>query len=171
MKKILLISASLIFGIAQAQSDNVKQEINNELRFNALYTIFSFPEVSYERTLSDESSFGISAAVALDADINFTYLISPFFRIYLQDKKRAAGFFIEANAGLFSQSTEYYSLGGGYIETNNEFGYGLGLALGKKFLTKNNFVVEILAGLGRNFNNSDYYQLYPRVGLSMGKRF
>ena len=51
-------------------------------------------------------------------------------------------------------------------------GLGLGLAIGGKFLTKNGFIGEIYIGGGRNFINTDKIDGgYPRIGVSIGKRY
>ena len=48
--------------------------------------------------------------------------------------------------------------------------FGLGAAAGAKFLTKNGFVGEIYVGAGRLFGSSDI-EVYPRAGITIGKRF
>ena len=59
--------------------------------------------------------------------------------------------------------------GGIDFQTEDDvFGAGLGLALGWKYLTPNNWVGEIFVGGGRDFVNDSSY---PRVGISLGKRF
>jgi hypothetical protein len=52
----------------------------------------------------------------------------------------------------------------------NKFGFGLGIAVGSKFVTTSGFVFDVYAGLGRNLLESDG-QAYPRLGLTIGKRF
>ena len=49
---------------------------------------------------------------------------------------------------------------------------GMGLALGWKYLSRNNWTGEIFSGVGRNFNY-DYIEskIYICIGISIGKRF
>lgn len=57
-------------------------------------------------------------------------------------------------------------------EIRSESALGLGFAVGAKFLTKEGWVGEIIAGGGRNFINTDEIpKAYPRFGLMLGKRF
>jgi hypothetical protein len=51
---------------------------------------------------------------------------------------------------------------------DNVTGAGVGLALGWKYLSGNNWVGEIYAGGGRDFVNGGGY---PRLGITIGKRF
>lgn len=56
---------------------------------------------------------------------------------------------------------------------------GLALALGFKFVTKRNWSAELFLGMGNSFvyteSEEDKYNpktpLYPRLGISIGKRF
>ena len=47
-------------------------------------------------------------------------------------------------------------------------GAGLGLAIGWKYISQNNWVGEVYTGLGRDFVNDGAYQ---RLGITIGKRF
>ena len=45
-------------------------------------------------------------------------------------------------------------------------------AAGGKFLTRNGFLGEAYLGVGRSFGrNSNNNEAYPRVGITIGKRF
>ena len=146
----------------QTEPDNHDGKFaDNEIRLNILYLIAKFPELTYERNLSDESSVGLSVAFSLDDDIDFDYIISPFYRLYF-GKKRAAGFFIEGNGSVFSEE----------VRSRTEIAAGLGIGVGGKFLTKRNWTGELLLGLGSTLINTDKTSgAYPRVGISIGKRF
>ncbi len=156
-----------------AQEDAGHHEGNNEFKINVGSLLVDFPELSYEHIINEESSVGISIAFPLDKEISYRFMIYPNYRIYF-GKKRAAGFFIEANSAIFSQQIQ----GSGYLELGNvnkdgsKMGIGLGLAIGGKFLTKKGFIGELYIGGGRNFMNTDYIDNgYPRIGISIGKRF
>ncbi len=165
MKKCLTLILFLCASFMIAQEDG-KTTIqgNNELKLNMAYAIAGFPEVTYERILDDGGSVGLSLAVGIEDDIDYNVIAVPFYRLYF-GYKRAAGFFLEANAALFSEDTNE---GTG----DTAFGFGPGLAVGGKFLTKSGWVAELLLGGGRNFVNENIISdIYPRLGVSLGKRF
>ena len=102
----------------------------------------------------------------------------PFGRLYFSNE-HAAGFYIEANGGLILEKSktyyyDYYSSYSGVMQSaptiNTYSNIGLGVAIGYKFLTKNNWVGDIFAGAGRVFGESNI-DAYPRVGITIGKRF
>lgn len=148
----------------------------NELKLNLGTSIFgSFPEISYERILSTDMSVGASVGVGLDPDIYpYNFAFTPYFRWFFGGnskslEKYGAGFFIEANGSILSQKQNYYNFNDGSTKDNgSELGAGLGLALGWKYLTHSNWVGEIYFGGGRDFVNDG---VYPRIGISIGKRF
>lgn len=159
----------------------------NEIKINLPTTIFlSYPEIAYERILSTDISLGAALGVALQKDrypVNFAF--NPYFRWFFGGNSKSmdkygAGFFIEANGALLSSNYNYnnppYTYTdnngnqiqvGGDVEDDN-FGAGLGLAIGWKYLSKNNWVGEVYLGGGRDFVNDG---AYPRMGISIGKRF
>ncbi|MBK5195804.1 MAG: hypothetical protein JJE08_07210 [Proteiniphilum sp.] len=149
----------------------------NEIKLNLGTSIFgSFPEISYERILNTDISVGASAGIALEPD-NYPvqFALMPYFRWFFGGsaenlQKYGAGFFIETNGGLFSLDTEEldYTNGAYVSRTENSLGAGLGLALGWKYLTRNNWVGEFYFGAGRDFVNDG---AYPRMGITIGKRF
>ena len=148
----------------------------NEVKLNLGTTIFGlFPEISYERILSEDFSLGASAGISLGDDYIQDFAITPYARWFfggssLNLQKYGAGFFIEANGSVFSQENDYYDYSGDSFNSYNktETGAGLGLAIGWKYLSKNNWVGEFYLGGGRDFVNDSGY---PRMGLTIGKRF
>lgn len=189
MKKMILIGlclASSVFANAQ-QADtiatrNVGINGNNELKLNLVYTIAGFPELNYERIIKDDMSVGVAVLVGLEKNSDYSFGIMPNYRVYFGGKK-ANGFFIEANAAIISNRSDYYnfdhlaytSYPAGYNPYTNPTtkvytNFGLGAAAGGKFLTKNGFVGEVFLGVGRLFDSS-YDDAYPRAGITIGKRF
>lgn len=188
MKKFLLV-LSLIFlsrtGFVCAQkagtpeaSDSLKLVVagKNELKLNMLYGVLGIAELTYERVLGDNSGIGISVAARFDDDSNYKLILLPYYRMYF-GQKQASGFFIEANAGLLSHEDGYehtfYENGVEVSRTNysvSENSFGIGVAAGGKFLNKNGFFGEAYLGLGRMFN-SELEVIYPRSGITLGKRF
>ena len=194
MKKQILfaiIMASSLLAFAQtdsiskavkAKSEAIGHGGNNEIRVNLLYTVIGIPELTYERLLEDNMGVGISVAVNLsDENVfgsKFNYIVTPHYRLYFGAKK-ANGFFIEGNAGVVSyKEYDYSRLAYESYPANFDFSslnktytkFGLGVAGGAKFLTRNGFLGEAYLGLGRVFGSKSI-DAYPRMGLSIGKRF
>ena len=165
MKNYLALLLMISFSFLNAQEDpKTTIQGSNELKLNMAYAIAGFPEVTYERIFDDGGSVGLSLAIGIEDDIDYNVIAVPFYRLYFGEK-RAGGFFIEANAALYSEDTNE---GTG----DTAFGFGPGLAVGGKFLTKSGWVAELLAGAGRNFVNENIISdIYPRLGVSLGKRF
>ena len=153
-----------------------KQIARNEVKVNLVTPIIGlYPELSYERVLSEDFSLGVAAGVSLNGEYPLSYGVMPYTRWFFTGnsqnlQKYGAGFFIEANAGVVSHDFHQANNDNGTPkpEDNDELGAGLGLALGWKYLTKNNWIGEIYFGGGRDFVNDSGYL---RVGLTIGKRF
>lgn len=155
-------------------SKNISQ---NELKFNIPVAIFgAFPEISYERILNSDISVGASVGVGFNEDdYPLSWEFMPYFRWFFGGnskslQKYGAGFFIEVNGALMGVNEDTDSSFGNNTMTDNdsEFGAGLGLAIGWKYLSKNDWIGEITYGAGRDFSND---RVYPRIGISVGKRF
>ena len=195
MKKIFAFAIMMIAALSLfAQKDSVANAIadksaaigqsgNNEIKINLLMSVLALPEVTYERLVEDNMGVGISVAVNVDNtndafDGDFKLLIIPHYRLYFGSKK-ASGFFIEGNAALVSGSvyTIYYDPAASYVpgyipyQKENTTNFGLGAAVGGKFLTRNGFLGEVYGGVGRLFGSNRIADVYPRIGISIGKRF
>lgn len=191
MKKSILIFSLLAvsLGIFAQKSYSVmgwkiskeKKHALNELKVNLPMTIFaSYPEITYERILDTDISVGASLGVGFNSDISpMNVAFTPFFRWFFggnhKSMERAgAGFFIEANGSVYSQTVESYSYIGSDTPSHeaSKVGAGLGFAVGWKYLSINNWIGEINAGLGKDFVENKYdVKYYPRLGISIGKRF
>lgn len=194
MKKILLIGlilASSLLSYAQ-KIDTLKNSIqknaesighggNNELKINLLFTVIGMPEISYERLLADNMGVGASVFVGLDNSIDYKFGFTPHFRLYFGAKK-ASGFFIEGNASVvtYNDYNNYYYHSSMYPPgypphsyRENTTSFGLGAAAGAKFLTRNGFLGEAYLGVGRRLgeNINSGVEAYPRIGITIGKRF
>ena len=196
MKKLLL--CSLLMGaalMASAQTDSLSKSIQkkseaighggkNELKLNLLMTVIGIPEITYERLIGDNMGLGITAGFALEHKVDYRYAVTPHYRLYFGSKK-ANGFFIEGNMALIGTRDEiydhlessYYPTGGYYQGGfHRRYGktytsFGLGAAAGAKFLTRNGFLGEAFLGVGRVMGERRYIQEYPRIGITIGKRF
>lgn len=144
----------------------------HELSLNVGSSLDGSPEFSYHYLLDEESSFGVAIRIAMDKEKEYRFLISPNYRIFF-GKKPAAGFFMEPNLAIFSQYTqEDIVIGMLPQDRESKVGYGLGIVAGFKFLTNRGWTAEFFGGLGRNFSNTDFIdEYYPRLGVSIGKRF
>ncbi len=164
----------LLYSLSWGQSEKDGLGGRHELKLNALSTLAGYFEASYDYILNDESSLGISAGFSFDQDIEYNFMIVPNYRFFF-GKKPASGFFIEANMAIFSQEEQANAFIGTVNANNgnNHLGLGAGIVIGGKFIsTKNGFVGELFAGGGRNFLNKDLIDSgYPRIGISIGKRF
>lgn len=174
MRILIYLIVALTCVNAMAQDDQEKSDLLfNEIRLNAGYLLAGIPEISYERILSDETAVGVSIVVVVDTSINYNFGITPYGRFYF-GKKRAAGFFLEANSAIYSaESDGDLYINGLRVESGgSKLGFGFGLGLGGKFLTKGGWVGELLVGVGRNFlNKEEIDEAYPRLGISIGRRF
>ena len=142
-----------------------------------LGSLFALPEITYERLLTDNSSVGLSIMFSVDNENDNKFGITPHYRVYF-GKKKANGFFLEGNATIV-KFEEYYQysqfdmkgnmiLFGSNIDKYTSF--GMGIAAGTKFLGRNGLFGEAYLGAGRFFNPNGI-EAYPRIGVTIGKRF
>lgn len=185
MKKQAILAIALLVSISafsqkthRVMGWKISKDIpKNELKLNLANTVFlSYPEVSYERVLDSDLSVGGSVGFALDPDImDLRFSMIPYVRWFFGGsaknlQKYGAGFFIEANAAITATDEYRYDYGSTYdsYRSEAELGAGMGLAIGWKYLTRNNWVGEFYLGGGRDFVNDG---AYPRFGITIGKRF
>ena len=189
MKRIILFAVvMMVTSSLFAQQDSIKREVekksaeigqagDNELKINLLSSVLGLPEITYERLVEDNMGVGLSVAFNIDnGDVfgdNYKFLAIPYYRLYFGSIK-ANGFFIEGNAAIanITYNTNRSIFGNdsdGKIVNSTLF--GLGAAVGKKFLTRNGFMGEIIGGVGRLFGDNNSPGAYPRIGVSIGKRF
>lgn len=177
----LLITISLnLLAQEKKTKDSTKtlQLARNEVKLNLLSSVLSLPEINYERILKNNTSFGLAVFVGFENVFKYNYGIIPYYRVYFgKSENIGAGLFIEANAGIVNLESDYYSMvytpqgSVSYFKKGNVTNYGMGFATGAKFLTKKNFVGEIYLGAGRFFGDYGGENAYPRIGVTIGKRF
>lgn len=171
MKKIILPLLLLVCFIANSQEDRRKSSDKNynELKLNGLAAVAGAFEISFERTLNEESAFGVSAFLPFDKDdIGIEYYVSPYYRHYF-GKKYAAGFFVEGFGMLNSTEKRVFIFGTGEYQTD----FALGIGFGGKWVSKRGFVAELNLGFGRNLFNTDDIEneFIGKVGITFGYRF
>lgn len=182
MKKILfligvtLLSPSILCS-QEEEHNNLTNTVDlpknfNEFKINGFLLLYGAFEGTYERTVNEESAFGISALIAFDSELkdDVKYYVSPYYRFYF-GKKYAAGFFIEGFGMLNSLDRSIAFISGSGDDFVTDF--ALGFAFGGKWITKRGFSVEWFNGLGRNlFNNENTdYSLVLKGGINLGYRF
>jgi hypothetical protein len=172
MKNLILVLMFLVSALLVAQEKEEKdpQDINKkyEIKINALTLLaLEWIDVSYERLIDEESSFGTAVTLNTDSDVSdLNYSITPYYRRYFSEKF-ARGFFLEGFGMLFSAEDD------SFFDTNNGdvTGLALGISVGGKFVSKDGFTAELLLGVGRNFLESQNNEAVGRFGISVGYRF
>ena len=197
MKRIIVIvslfilTSLLCIKAQQAHESTARHEV----KFNiGSAVIGAFPEVSYEYIFSQSISVGGAMGLGYNTDEldEFSFRVTPFARwffgnSFLNMKQPAKGMFLEGSIAVGTRDNYSYkripdnSWTEGYSEKKREpkFSAGLALALGFKFVTKRNWSTELFLGMGNSFvyteSEEDKYNpktpLYPRLGISIGKRF
>ena len=97
MKKLFFASCLLMVALNLNAQDTQPQENQtnfNEVKLNGLYLVIGAFDVAYERTINEESAFGVDLFLPFDNDIDINYYVSPYYRFYF-GKKYPAGFFVE----------------------------------------------------------------------------
>lgn len=178
-KTYLVLLVTVLFSVSMFSQENkegkIIKENFNEIKINGLYLVLGAFDVTYERTINEESAFGLNVFLPFDDDINddVNYYISPYYRFYF-GKKYAAGFFLEGFGML--NSTNDYSFTNDFdpsVKEDNITDFALGIGLGGKWITDSGFVGELNLGIGRNlFNNDRYdYEIIGKISVTVGYRF
>ncbi len=183
MKRVGILFFLMVFSFGFGQIKDSASLPKNELKGNGLLLLTGFPEFSYERIINDESSFGVSMGFAIDESITSKFQLTPYYRHFF-GKKPASGFYAEGFTMLNSVKPEiydyiYFPATNSYIESTTSESYtnfAVGFGLGGKWVSKNGFIFEIGAGVGRNLTNSDKNDFYDttfvgRGGITFGYRF
>ena len=165
MKKIIFILGLLISFSGFSQQE-IKLNITNALVVRSL-------EISYEKHISIENSFGISALFNLveqkaDFRYNENIMVTPYFRHYFTADKPWNFFgegFIGINAGKKVIVKQFNEVNIEYIDA------ALGVAIGSKYTSKGGLIIDVYAGVGRNLFLSDSPVIIPRAGVNVGWGF
>jgi len=65
--KHLFLSIALLCTLSTFSQETTEKNIKkNEIKINLLYFILDFPEITYERLLTDQTSLGVSVAFSID---------------------------------------------------------------------------------------------------------
>ncbi len=194
MKRIVLILVILgAFTSVRAQEFD-----QNELRLNLLDMLSRGTlNASYERFLTPQTSLGVTTMVALNDDYTEKFEFAPSFRMYFNDDllELRKSVFVEVFTAFVIADSGYYDYNyvecdyptqsiqasaepqglsiapcGYYGDPSSEAAFALGMMLGKKWVNQSNFTFEFGLGFGRYLTQT-YNEAYPRINLSIGKRF
>jgi hypothetical protein len=191
MKKItflfILTLISAQFTAQEKEENTESQDIgkNYELKINAFNLItFAALDLSYERLINEDSSFGMAVFYNFsdyaDTDIAFPkkFSITPYYRWFFSENKYARGFFIEGFGMLNTYQDIYYNYDSyqSSSKIEKQTGFALGISVGGKFVIKEGFTAEVLAGVGRNLIKGESLESYQdfqnevigRFGISLG---
>jgi len=197
MKKILLFLlvtfVSLSFTAQEFEGTKENRypegvEKKNELKLNAFNLIaFAALDISYEKLISANSSYGVAIFYNFsdyeNDDITFPkkFSITPYYRWFFSEYQYAQGFFIEGFGMLntFQDFYNSYDYNNNYSKIKTQTSFALGISVGGKFVLKEGFTAEVLAGVGRNLikgeSQEDYNtfqnEIIGRFGVSLGYRF
>lgn len=199
MKKILLtlfLGASAIGFTQETESTTTEgiQDRKHEIRLDVTDAlIVSTIELNYEYVISKFSGVGASVSVRLEESDDFgsyqNFAFTPYYRQYFFNKKEygARGLFAEGLLQVASGEELY----GDYYEGNdigfpdnegadiifpdsdrNWTNFGIGFALGQKWVSKNGFILELSVGGGRYFGGKENSpEGFFRGGVLVGYRF
>ena len=197
MKKILLflLVTFVSLSITAQEFEGPKEnrypegvEKKNELKLNAFNLIaFAALDISYEKVISANSSYGVAIFYNFsdyeNDDITFPkkFSITPYYRWFFSEYQYAQGFFIEGFGMLntFQGFYNSYDYNNNYSKIKTQTSFALGISVGGKFVLKEGFTAEVLAGVGRNLikgeSQEDYNtfqnEIIGRFGVSLGYRF
>ncbi len=169
-----LLLVGIVFG--QNNTDIKKHEVKiNGLLLAASTTI----DLSYEYVKNPSTGFGVSVLWNM-RDKEFPmerFSVTPFYRIYFFSKKDygANGIFVEGFVKMASAKNFDYKYddqnSNGVTNMDPKFNTALGICIGKKWVNKSNFSLEIFIGSGATIKSSNKIDNLPRVGINIAKRF
>lgn len=172
MKKLLVTLAMLCVVVSNAQEApaELKAQNFNEIKLNGMLLVLGGLELSYERTLNEESAVGVSVFYPIDELLDVNYYVSPYYRFYF-GQKYAGGFFLEG-FGMLNSTDNILS---DVIDSgeDNITDFALGIGFGGKWISKRGLLGELNFGLGRNLFNSDdiLNEFVFKFGITFGYRF
>lgn len=180
-KTISVLLLSIVMPALWAQNPEREPDLDgrNEISINGLNTLLGSPEISYERFTAESNAWGLSVLFTPNEDLEVysPLMLTPFYRVYFSRERQASGFFLEASLNfiLGRQYTYQEYRGGVWIEPAYSDALvpqvGAGFGAGWKFVTEGGWTGTIFSGVTRNFAQDSYFDFYPRMGLSLGRRF
>ena len=145
--------------------------------------------IAYEKTNNSYSGFGSTLFLNLGggedsvgSNYSDKFILTPYYRFYFLESEDFGGYGIFAEVFtkfVFGKYDSENRLGSNNDLTGNYFDIAPGLAVGRKWINRKGFTLELLFGVGRNLlldsDNENYYNNRTsgtvRAGVSVGKRF
>lgn len=163
----------------------------NEVSWNIMNTlVFGALDISYERILSDHSSLSAEVFSKVfnknkgeEGDLSKTYAkdfsITTKFKYFLDEENMAWGYYAEAFAMISNGVNEKTvtltdSQTGEPKEIEAELDYidvALGIGVGRKFISKKGFFLDVSVGIGRNLFQKDSPVIVVLPGFNIGYRY
>lgn len=180
MKKtlfILLFAGTICYGQSQDLEFNKNR---TEVKFNAFAIALGALDLEFERTLSKHSAIGLGFFTNFvppeDCQgFNNQNSVTAYYRYYL-GKRYAQGIFVEA-FGMYNNTNDPQLT----VVTNNNVrlesfrtiqDFGVGFAVGYKWVSKKGLILQSHFGLGRNlFQPHLGERVIGRAGISIGYGF
>ena len=106
-------------------------------------------DLEYERIANTYASYGSNIVINLGSNyFLYDFSLSPFYRIYFTERKQygTKGLFIQGFMGYYT-GEDYYYYYDSHLKKYHSLGAGVGL--GWKWVNKQGFVIQFLAGGGR----------------------
>lgn len=189
MKKLfLMIAVMLTVNVLFSQengeeADSLKRK--HEVKINGFLLASSTAiDITYEYVANTSYGFGSSVLVnAFDREFpREKFSVTPFFRGYFFSKKDygANGFFVEGFLKLASVKDNLVYNSNGGVSRKDNFKAAIGISVGRKWVNKNGFILELFLGMGRTLNNNsssngntnyEEVSVLTRGGVTIGKRF
>ena len=179
---VIALCSSSMFSQDNTESMSTTKNFN-ELKLNMTNLIgFKWFDVGYERTINEESSFGVGLLTRIGSDRDGgdgldeyrTFSITPYYRHFFS-QKYAQGFFVEGFAMVHSGEDEFYEFDP--VDSSDNYRYekftdlAIGVSAGAKFVTKRGFIAEIYLGIGRDMLDQSDIEVVGRGGIALGYRF
>jgi hypothetical protein len=151
---------------------------DNEIRLDVFdAAFFTALDFSYERVADKDIGYGASLFLNFrDQDDNGyfeNFAFTPFIRFYFFNNQDfgARGLFLEAFTKI-AYGEDYDAILDFVDEERDYFDAAIGISIGKKWVHRRGFVLEISAGGGRNLGfDDDSPEFTFRGGISLGYRF
>ena len=132
----------------------------NEIRVDFL-DLLAVPAltIAYEKSNNSNSGFGATLFINMSKDDDILdydpIILTPYYRFYFLQTEDFGG------NGIFAEI--FTQLSSSKIAP--------GFAIGKKWINRKGYTLELLAGVGRNLSGGDNDESVGRLGVSIGKRF
>jgi len=163
MRNYILLFLFLIAMNLFSDSNAPETALKHEIKLDVAYILLPAIKAEYEYLFNNVNTFGVTALIDAFDHIETTYQILAFTRWYFGNSL-ANEFYFEGHASITGIEDSNYT----QISTRRDY-FGLGIALGWKFVAKNDIVLDVYVGVGRY--TTYLYEFYNRSGISFGKRF